>query len=371
MSWSGTWWSWRTTSTSAAGSPVVRRPTPGRSSKRGCACHRCCCRPRACATPSSSTCCGSNVRIPDIFLSDLQAQSGERDDGRSRPGRTGGPARPARLPGRTDRAHPRPRPARPGEANCAPGRRASSEFEDVEEPRPGSATTRTRIRVRVTVRDGRIGLELHRFGRPRFQACRRRHPVVHARARRTRPCARWSRVRSRSNAGFLERIDVDTRPAGSVLDASFPAGVAARGVLGYRVIEVVYGALAAALPEPGAGGRGRERGLVGRPVRRGPGRPAVPGQRYWSAGPGVPARHGDGVDGAGRRGGRRVQLGRPQRIERDDPLRVLAYGFVCDSGGVGRRRGGSAVRRVLEVDRGGGDAEACGQPPQASRHRPG
>jgi N-methylhydantoinase B len=36
-------------------------------------------------------------------------------------------------------------------------------------------------------------------------------------------------------------------------------------------------------------------------------------------------------------------------VEREDPVRVLAYGFVPDSGGPGAHRGGLAIRRVLEL----------------------
>jgi N-methylhydantoinase B len=38
-----------------------------------------------------------------------------------------------------------------------------------------------------------------------------------------------------------------------------------------------------------------------------------------------------------------------EEIERDDPLLVLGYGLVDDTGGPGRYRGGLAVRRVLEL----------------------
>lgn len=146
------------------------------------------------------------------------------------------------------------------------------------------------------------------------------------------------------NAGFMEQVTVTT-PEASVVNAAFPAGVAARGVIGYRVIESIYGALSGALPErvPAAG----DGGTTG--LRFGG---FVDGKRFqvndivcgaWGARPAS-----DGIDGAANMAAN-VANRAAEEIERDDPLLVRAYGFVDDTGGAGRYRGGLAVRRELEL----------------------
>ena len=146
------------------------------------------------------------------------------------------------------------------------------------------------------------------------------------------------------NAGFMEQVTV-MAPEASIVNAAFPAGVAARGVIGYRVIESIYGALSSALPErvPAAGDGGTSGLRFGGFVN---------GQRFqvndivcgaWGARP-----NSDGIDGAANMAAN-VANRAAEEIERNDPLLVRAYGFVDDTGGAGRYRGGLAVRRELEL----------------------
>ncbi|HJQ94257.1 MAG TPA: hydantoinase B/oxoprolinase family protein [Acidimicrobiia bacterium] len=147
------------------------------------------------------------------------------------------------------------------------------------------------------------------------------------------------------NDGFTRRVTVHT-PERSVVDVSFPGAVAARGVIGYRIIDAVFGALAAALPDrvPAAGDGGVSGLRIGG-VRD-------EGQRYqfndlvcgaWGARP-----NRDGVDGAAPMAANVAN--RPvEMIEREDPVRILAYRFVADSEGAGRWRGGLAIERVVEL----------------------
>jgi N-methylhydantoinase B len=147
------------------------------------------------------------------------------------------------------------------------------------------------------------------------------------------------------NAGFTSGIDV-VAPTGTVVNVQFPGGVAARGVIGYRIIECIYGALAAALPDcvPAAG----DGGTSG--VRLGGFDTA--GERFqcndlvcgtWGAHP-----DHDGLEGAA--GMAANVSNRPVEIlERDDPVRVVEYGFVDNTGGPGRYRGGLAIRRSLQL----------------------
>lgn len=147
------------------------------------------------------------------------------------------------------------------------------------------------------------------------------------------------------NAGFTAAIEVRA-PRASVLNAEFPAGVAARGVIGYRVIETIFGALAQALPDrvPAAGDGGTSGIRIGG-LRAGGGRyqfnEIVCGA--WGARP-----DRDGLDGAA---GMAANIAnRPVEIaERDDPVRIHAYELVDGSGGPGRHRGGMAVRKVVEL----------------------
>jgi N-methylhydantoinase B len=280
-----------------------------------------------------------NVRIPDIFGSDLRAQAA---------GCAMGGQALAELVTRhgldgyrdaIDRILDHGRRSLEAELRTWP--EGEYEFADVED-HDGFGDNPVRIAVRVTVRDGRIRLD---FTGSAAQV----RGSINATLSFTES-ASYAAVRSLVagdvpvNAGFLERIDV-VAPEGSVLNARFPAGVAARGVLGYRVIEVVYGALASALPDrvPAAGDGGTS-GIRFGGVRDGrlfQANDIVCGA--WGARP-----HGDGVDGAANMAAN-VSNRSAEQIERDDPLRVRAYGFVSDSGGPGRYRGGLAVRRVLEV----------------------
>jgi N-methylhydantoinase B len=146
------------------------------------------------------------------------------------------------------------------------------------------------------------------------------------------------------NAGFMEQVTVKAR-SGTVVNAAFPAGVAARGVIGYRVIECVYGALSAAMPGrvPAAGDGGTTGLRFGGYFN---------GRRFqmndivcgaWGARPTA-----DGIDGAANMAAN-VANRSAEEIERDDPLLVRAYSFVDDTGGAGEFRGGLAIRRALEV----------------------
>lgn len=147
------------------------------------------------------------------------------------------------------------------------------------------------------------------------------------------------------NAGFIKQVRVRA-PEATVVNASFPAGVAARGVIGYRIIETIFGALADALPSrvPAAG----DGGTTG--IRIGGFR--NDGTRFqfndivcgsWGARPGL-----DGLDGAA---GMAANISNRsiESAEREDPVRLHAYELVPDSGGPGCNRGGLAVRRVVEL----------------------
>jgi len=147
-----------------------------------------------------------------------------------------------------------------------------------------------------------------------------------------------------SNQGVLDAVDVEAE-SGSLLNSVFPAPVAARAHTCQRVIDVVLGALAQALPDRviaaanGANTTAVFSGIDPRTER--------PYLYLETLGGGMGARAGkDGKDG--------VQVGITntsnlpvESIEQEYPLRVEEYSLVEDSGGAGRYRGGMGMRRVV------------------------
>lgn len=147
-----------------------------------------------------------------------------------------------------------------------------------------------------------------------------------------------------NNQGVLDAVEI-VAPLGSVANCVSPAAVALRANTCQRGIDVVLGALAQALPDKviaAANGANTSAVFAGNdPIT---GRPYV---YLETLGGGMGARATkDGKDG--------VQAGITntsnlpvEAIEMEYPLRVLEYGFVEDSGGAGRFRGGLGIRRVV------------------------
>jgi len=147
-----------------------------------------------------------------------------------------------------------------------------------------------------------------------------------------------------NNEGMLEIPEI-VAPKGTLLNAAFPAPVAARANTCQRIIDVVLGALAKAMPgRVVAAGNGANTTAVfaGTDPRTGSGYVYLE-----TLGGGMGARPtGDGKDG--------VQVGITntsnlpvEAIEMEYPLRVEEYSLVEDSGGAGRFRGGMGLRRVV------------------------
>ena len=147
-----------------------------------------------------------------------------------------------------------------------------------------------------------------------------------------------------SNQGVLDAVDISCEP-GTVLNCVFPAPVAARAHACQRVIDIVLGALAQAIPDrviAAANGANTTAVFSGVDPRNG-----KPYLYFETIGGGMGARAAkDGKDG--------VQVGITntsnlpvESIEQEYPLRVEEYGFVEDSGGAGKYRGGMGLRRVL------------------------
>lgn len=147
-----------------------------------------------------------------------------------------------------------------------------------------------------------------------------------------------------NNQGTIDSVRI-TAPEGCLINAVFPAPVAARAHTCQRVIDVVCGALAHAIPDrvvAAPNGANTTAVFAGTDPRT--------GRAYVyleTLGGGAGARpEKDGKDG--------VQTGITntsnlpiEAIEMEYPLLVEAYGFVPDSGGPGRTRGGMGLRRIV------------------------
>ena len=152
------------------------------------------------------------------------------------------------------------------------------------------------------------------------------------------------------NAGFFRPIHV-TAPKGSVLNAQTPAAVNSRLDSGQRVVDLVHGALAVAIPErvtAAHNGACVYADFSGLDPRTG---------RFYAyvetVGGGFGARATkDGLDGV------HVHLTNTsnlpvEALETEYPLTVECYELIADSGGPGRFRGGMGLHRRIRAEHDG------------------
>jgi N-methylhydantoinase B len=149
-----------------------------------------------------------------------------------------------------------------------------------------------------------------------------------------------------ANGGFYRAITVEA-PEGTIVNARPPAPVGWRTQTCQRIADVVFGALAQALPERvPAAGNGANAAMVFSGVD-----PARGGYYVYleTIGGGAGGTAGaDGLDGV------QVHVTNTSNLpveclEMEYPLLVDEYALVEESGGAGRRRGGMGIRRVIEV----------------------
>ncbi len=147
-----------------------------------------------------------------------------------------------------------------------------------------------------------------------------------------------------NNHGVLAVCDITAEP-GSLVDCVAPAPVAARANTCQRIVDVVIGALAEALPDAvvgAANGANTTAVFAGRDPRSG-----TDYLYLETLGGGFGGRASrDGRDGV------QVHITNTsnlpvEAIEMEYPLRVESYGLVEDSGGAGRYRGGLGLRRII------------------------
>jgi N-methylhydantoinase B len=144
-----------------------------------------------------------------------------------------------------------------------------------------------------------------------------------------------------NNAGVFRCIDV-IAPEGTILNPRLPGACAARALTGYRMLDVILGALAQALPErvPAAGEGGNTvLSMGGLTSDR---RPFVLVDMITGAWGGRPDK--DGME-AVTNPSQNMSNSPVEVLEAHHPIRVDEYGFVPDSCGAGRFRGGLGLRR--------------------------
>ena len=149
-----------------------------------------------------------------------------------------------------------------------------------------------------------------------------------------------------SNSGFFRPIKISA-PKGCFVNPQHPAPVAARGMSGRRICQVVLGAMAQAMPEkvPAAWGGG-EVGLTFAGY--------YPNRKPWvylefnNDGPRGGGPHQEGIDGIACPIANTANTP-AESVESEQPLLVERFTFVPDTGGPGKFRGGLGIVREFRV----------------------
>ena len=147
-----------------------------------------------------------------------------------------------------------------------------------------------------------------------------------------------------NSQGVLDTAEISA-PPGTILNAQFPASVAARAHTCQRIVDVVLGALAQGVPDQvvaAANGANTTTVFAGRNPETG-----VHYVYLETLGGGVGGRPDrDGKDGVQAHMTNTSNL--PiEAIEMEYPLLVEEYSLIADSGGAGKFRGGLGLRRVI------------------------
>lgn len=165
----------------------------------------------------------------------------------------------------------------------------------------------------------------------------------------TKACA-YTALRSLMGAdvpnchGYTRAINV-VAPEGCILNPVLPGPMGARGITGFRMIDCLFGALAAAVPD--------------RVTADNNGGSTLPTISGWQNGKlfvfcetfmgnGGGAASQDGEDGGPHLGANQCNVP-VEMIEANYPLRIERYGYVPDTGGPGRHRGGLSLMREYRL----------------------
>ncbi len=151
-----------------------------------------------------------------------------------------------------------------------------------------------------------------------------------------------------NNGGFFRPIEV-IAPKGTICNVAYPGACAARGLTGFRMVDLVLGALAKAVPDrvvAACEGGNTFVSIGGYDPETGPfvhcdmifG--AWGGSQYRANGDAMPMIPSNCTN---------IPI---ETIEANYPLRFEQYGFVPDTGGAGRSRGGLSIIRDIRLLRG-------------------
>jgi N-methylhydantoinase B len=148
-----------------------------------------------------------------------------------------------------------------------------------------------------------------------------------------------------NTAGFFRPITV-IAPEESVVNVTMPGAVAARAQTGYRIVDAMFGALAQVIPGrvPAAGEGGNT--VVCLSGRREDRSPFIVVDMLCGAWGGRSTC--DGIDGV-TNPAQNLSNTPIETLERQHPVRVERYGFVTDTAGAGRFRGGMAIERQYRM----------------------
>lgn len=215
------------------------------------------------------------------------------------------------------------------------------EFEDYMD-NDGTASHNVRIRVKVTVEGDRIHLDFTGSS-PQVKAGINvvenalKASVFYALKALLDPTIP-------PNAGYYKAVTINA-PKGTIVNAEAPAPVAGRTDTCQRVVDVIFGALAKAIPDKvPAASNGAVTTVMFSGVNPESGQPYV---YLESLGGGSGARpNRDGEDGVHVHVTNTSNLP-VEALEKEYPLRVERYELIPDSGGAGRFRGGLGVRRDI------------------------
>lgn len=277
-----------------------------------------------------------NVRVPDRVLGDLRAQYaacrvGERELGKLL-ARHGAPGLRRYTTALLDYAERR---TRAEIARWPEGRYTFTDHLDDD----GLSPDPVPLTVTITVRGGHLTCDWTGSA-PQVRA------ALNATFSFTKSCTYLS-VRSvlrqdvPNNAGIFRAIDV-IAPEGTILNPRLPGACAARALTGYRMLDVMLGALAQVLPDrvPAAGEGGNTVLSLG--GLREDGRPFVLVDMITGAWGARPDK--DGIE-AVTNPSQNMSNTPVEILEAQHPVRIDEYALVPDSCGAGRWRGGLGLRR--------------------------
>ena len=150
-----------------------------------------------------------------------------------------------------------------------------------------------------------------------------------------------------ANSGLFRPISI-TAPSGSMLNAAAPAAVYGRACAAQRVVDLVHGALAQAVPHKvTAAHNGSVTGNTYSGIHPQTGHLYIYGETMGGGGGAGHSR--DGLDGV------HVHITNSanmpiETLEMEYPMVVERYELTTDSGGPGRHRGGMGIHRRIRVE---------------------